>query len=82
MDSDRRIKKDIEDSDIGLSFVNSLKPRKFKKIHPSEYDAELLEKRYKKGGYQYDDDKDEVIKDELLPLLSDVKKNKDNINHL
>jgi hypothetical protein len=63
--SDRRIKKDIEDSDIGLSFVNSLKPRKFKKKHPSEWDSEILEERYKSGGGNYDDEKDEVIKDEF-----------------
>ena len=86
VDSDRRIKKDIEDSDIGLSFVNSLKPRKFKKIHPSEYDAELLEKRYKKGGYLYDDDKDEVIKDEFDEervwdglIAQEVKESMDNL---
>ena len=65
VDSDRRIKKDIEDSDIGLSFVNALKPRKFRKRHPSEWDAEILEERYKKGGANYDDDKDEVVKDEF-----------------
>jgi len=86
VDSDRRIKKDIEDSDIGLSFVNSLKPRKFKKIHPSEYDAELLEKRYKKGGSNYDDGKGEVIKDEFDEekvwdglIAQEVKESMDNL---
>ena len=63
--SDKRIKKDIEDSDIGLSFVNSLRARKFKRKHPSEWDAEILEERYKRGGGNYDDEKDEVIKDEF-----------------
>jgi len=63
--SDERIKKDIEDSDIGLSFINALKPRKFRKKHPSEWDAEILEERYKNGGGNYDDEKDEVIKDEF-----------------
>jgi hypothetical protein len=63
--SDERIKKDIEDSDIGLSFVNSLRTRKFKRKHPSEWDAEILEERYKRGGGNYDDEKDEVIKDEF-----------------
>jgi hypothetical protein len=65
VDSDIRIKKDIEDSDIGLSFINALKTRKYKKRHPSEYDAEILEARYKQGGSNYDDDKDEIIKDEF-----------------
>jgi len=65
VDSDSRIKKDIEDSDIGLSFINDLKTRKYKKRHPSEYDAEILEARYKQGGSNYDDDKDEIIKDEF-----------------
>ena len=65
IDSDIRIKKDIENSDIGLSFINALKTRKYKKKHPSEYDAEILEARYKQGGANYDDDKDEIIKDEF-----------------
>ena len=65
VDSDSRIKKDIENSDIGLLFVNALKTRKYKKKHPSEYDAEILEARYKQGGSNYDDDKDEIIKDEF-----------------
>ena len=63
--SDRRIKKDIVDSDIGLSFINALKPRKFRRKHPSEWDVEILEKRYKEGGSQYDDEADKVIKDEF-----------------
>jgi hypothetical protein len=65
IDSDSRIKKDIKESDIGLSFINALKPRKYKRRHPSEWDSTILEKRYKKGGSNYDDDKDEVIKDEF-----------------
>jgi len=65
IDSDSRIKKDIKDSDVGLSFINALKPRKYKRRHPSEWDSEILEKRYKQGGGNYDDDKDEVIKDEF-----------------
>mgnify|MGYP003629721507 FL=1 len=65
VDSDIRIKKNIEDSDIGLSFINALKARKYNKKHPSEYDAEILEARYKQGGTNYDDNKDEIIKDEF-----------------
>ena len=35
--SDRRIKKDIEDSELGLDFINDLRPVTFKKKAPSEY---------------------------------------------
>ena len=48
-----------------MSFIDALKTRRYKKRHPSEYDAEILEPRYKKGGFNYDDDKDEIIKDEF-----------------
>ena len=65
IDSDRRIKKDIEDGDVGLSFINKLQTRKFKKKHPSEWDAEIIEDRYKKGNSDYDEEKDEPIRDEF-----------------
>ena len=65
IDSDRRIKKDIEDGDVGLTFINKLQTRKFKKKHPSEWDAEIIEDRYKKGGLDYDEEKDEPIRDEF-----------------
>jgi hypothetical protein len=35
--SDRRIKRDIEDNDLGLDFINDLRPRKFKKVNPAKY---------------------------------------------
>ena len=65
IDSDRRIKDDIKDSDLGLSFINLLKPRTFIKIHPADYPESILEKRYKSGGVNYDDDKNEIIRDEF-----------------
>jgi hypothetical protein len=65
VDSDRRIKDDIKDSDLGLSFINLLKPRTFIKIHPADYPESILEKRYKSGGVNYDDDKNEIIRDEF-----------------
>ena len=55
IDSDRRIKEDIEDGDVGLTFINKLQTRKFKKKHPSEWDAEIIDDRYKKGGPDYDE---------------------------
>ena len=39
--SDRRIKKDINDSELGLSFVNDLRPVTYKKKAPSEYPQEF-----------------------------------------
>jgi hypothetical protein len=39
--SDIRIKKDIEDSDLGLSFIKSLRPVIYKKKAPSEYPKEF-----------------------------------------
>ena len=39
--SDRRIKKNIKDNDLGLDFINDLKPRKFNKVNPAEYPDEI-----------------------------------------
>ena len=39
--SDIRIKKDIEDSELGLSFINDLRPVIYKKKSPSEYPKEF-----------------------------------------
>jgi hypothetical protein len=39
--SDVRIKKDIEDSQLGLSFINDLRPVTYKKKAPSEYPEEF-----------------------------------------
>ena len=39
--SDRRIKKDIKDSDLGLEFINDLRPVTFIKKAPSEYPKEF-----------------------------------------
>ena len=35
--SDERIKTNIIDNDLGLDFINMLKPRKFNKVCPAEY---------------------------------------------
>ena len=35
--SDERIKRDIVDGDLGLEFIEKLKPRKFKRKEPEEY---------------------------------------------
>ena len=39
--SDKRIKKDIKDGDLGLDFINELKVRKFKKVNPAKYPDEI-----------------------------------------
>jgi hypothetical protein len=39
--SDLRIKKDIKDSDLGLAFINHLRPVTYKKKAPSEYPKEF-----------------------------------------
>ena len=39
--SDRRIKKDIKDNELGLEFISKLKTRNFKKKAPSEYPEEF-----------------------------------------
>ena len=47
--SDKRIKKDIRDTDLGLAFVNELRPVKYRWKNPADYPAPLLEERYKNG---------------------------------
>ena len=42
--SDRRIKKNIIDNDLGLDFINDLRPRKFNKFNPAEYPDEIKKK--------------------------------------
>ena len=44
--SDERIKRDIVDGDLGLEFIEKLKPRKFKRKDPEEY-ADLFEEMNK-----------------------------------
>jgi hypothetical protein len=39
--SDRRIKKDIKDTNLGLEFILKLQPKEFKKKAPSEYPEEF-----------------------------------------
>ena len=57
IDSDRRIKKDIEDNTLGLAFINDLKPKKYKKLHPADWDEAIREKRYEDGTRDEFDDK-------------------------
>ena len=45
--SDKRIKKDIEDTNIGLDFIKELKPRKFKRVCAKDY-PEVIQTKYDK----------------------------------
>ena len=44
--SDKRIKKDIRDGDLGLDFIKSLRTVKYKMKNPADYPIEIREKRY------------------------------------
>jgi len=44
--SDSRIKTNVEDSGIGLNFINALRPVKYEKKHPSEFPEEIREERW------------------------------------
>lgn len=46
IDSDERIKQDIESNTLGLAFINDLTPRKYRKLHPADWAQEIREKRY------------------------------------
>ena len=45
-DSDKRIKKNVKDGDLGLDFITKLRPVKYKMVNPVDYPEELLEKRF------------------------------------
>ena len=48
---------DIEDNPLGLAFINDLKPKKYKKLHPADWDEAIREKRYEDGTRDEFDDK-------------------------
>ena len=45
--SDSRIKKNITDSDLGLDFINKLRPVKYNLVNPADWPEPLLENRFK-----------------------------------
>jgi len=65
IDSDERIKENVTDGAIGLDFINDLRPVTFTKKHPADWDSAIIEDRYKSGGSNYDDENDEVNKDDF-----------------
>ena len=44
--SDERIKKDVQNSTLGLEFIQNLRPVTYKKVNPADYPEPLLEKRF------------------------------------
>ena len=54
--SDARTKTNVQDLELGLDFINALRPVSFTRVHPAEYPAEILDKRFKQG--QKVEDKD------------------------
>ena len=44
--SDQRVKNNVQDSSVGLDFINALRPVKYEKKHPSDYPEEIREERW------------------------------------
>ena len=73
--SDRRIKKDIKDTNLGLEFILKLQPKEFKKKAPSEYPTEFI---------QYDENQTERKNPDRIHygfVAQDVKEAMDSIGH-
>jgi hypothetical protein len=74
--SDRRIKRDIQNSDLGLAFIRELKPMKYKRVNPADYPEPLLEERFKNGQNERPQD-DETVYDGLI--AQEVKETLDKL---
>jgi len=73
--SDRRIKKDIKDTNLGLEFILKLQPKEFKKKAPSEYPPEFI---------QYDENQTERKNPDRIHygfLAQEVKEVMDSVGH-
>ena len=46
--SDIRIKKNIQDNNLGLEFISKLRPVRYQKVNPEDYPEKLLENRFKR----------------------------------
>ena len=46
-ESDKRIKKNIEETDLGLDFITQLRPVRYNWVNPADYPPELLDERFK-----------------------------------
>jgi len=65
VDSDERIKENIQDADAGLEFINALRPVSFTRKHPAEWPHEIREKIYTQGSPSIDEDGNETIQSTL-----------------
>ena len=71
--SDERIKKDIVDSDLGLDFINKLRPIKYKDIPPSEWPEVIRPKKLKESHYTSKDKQlDGLIAQEVIQVAKDL----------
>ena len=61
VDSDERIKENIQDANAGLDFINALRPVSFTRKHPAEWPEEIREKIYKQGSSSTDENGNEVF---------------------
>jgi len=60
VDSDERIKENVQDADAGLDFVNALRPVSFTRKHPAEWPSEIREKIYTQGALDVDEEGNET----------------------
>ena len=73
--SDRRIKKDIKDTNLGLEFILKLQPKEFQKKAPSEYPPEFI---------QYDENQTERKNPDKIHygfVAQEVKEAMDDVGH-
>lgn len=60
VDSDERIKENVQDADAGLGFVNALRPVSFTRKHPADWPSEIREKIYTQGALDVDEEGNET----------------------
>ncbi len=58
--SDIRIKKNIQDNNLGLEFISRLRPVRYQKVNPKDYPTELLEKRFTRDKNKADRPEDDL----------------------
>ena len=58
--SDRRIKRDIRNNDLGLAFINKLRTVKYRLKNPADYPLALREKRFTEGNVMRPQDNEKV----------------------
>ena len=59
--SDERIKKDIVNNSLGLSFINKLRTVNYKRLHESEYPEEIRRDGYNEVDERSDEEKNKIL---------------------